>query len=44
MFEWVSCFKNGEMSIDDKPHSGHPSMARTDEIVKKIREIILEDR
>ncbi|PNF15547.1 hypothetical protein B7P43_G16490 [Cryptotermes secundus] len=37
-------FKNGEMSIDDKPHSGHPSMAQTHENVEKIREIIKEDR
>ncbi|PNF28454.1 hypothetical protein B7P43_G15580 [Cryptotermes secundus] len=44
VFEWFSCFKNGEMSIDDKPRSGCPSMARTHENVEKIREIIKEDR
>ncbi|KAJ8728590.1 hypothetical protein PYW07_006286 [Mythimna separata] len=44
VFEWFSRFKNGEMSIDDKPRSGRPATARTDENVKKIREIILEDR
>ncbi|PNF29210.1 hypothetical protein B7P43_G10794 [Cryptotermes secundus] len=44
VFEWFSCFKNGEMSIDDKPRSGRPSTARTHENVEKIREIIKEDR
>ncbi|PNF14506.1 hypothetical protein B7P43_G15647 [Cryptotermes secundus] len=39
-----SRFKNGEMSIDDKPRSGCPSMARTHENVEKNREIIKEDR
>ncbi|PNF15130.1 hypothetical protein B7P43_G15579 [Cryptotermes secundus] len=29
--EWFSHFKNGEMSIDDKPRSGRPSTARTHE-------------
>ncbi|PNF35164.1 hypothetical protein B7P43_G08769 [Cryptotermes secundus] len=44
VFEWFSRFKNGEMSIDDKPLSGRPSTARTHENVEKIREIIKEDR
>ncbi|KOC69241.1 Putative uncharacterized protein FLJ37770 [Habropoda laboriosa] len=41
---WFSRFKNGEMSIDDKPRSGRPSTARTHENVEKIREIIEKDR
>ncbi|PNF27671.1 hypothetical protein B7P43_G14595 [Cryptotermes secundus] len=44
VFEWFSRFKNGEMSIDDKPRSGRPSTARTHENVEKIREIIKGDR
>ncbi|PNF20484.1 hypothetical protein B7P43_G06264 [Cryptotermes secundus] len=44
VFEWFSRFKNGEMSIDDKPRSGRPSTARTHENVEKVREIINEDR
>ncbi|PNF21355.1 hypothetical protein B7P43_G18073 [Cryptotermes secundus] len=43
-FEWFSRFKNGEMSIDDKPRSGRPSTDRTHENVEKNREIIKEDR
>lgn len=44
VFEWFSRFKSGEMSIEDEARSGRPSTARTDENVKKIHEIILEDR
>lgn len=44
VFEWFSRFKSGEMSIEDQARSGRPSTARTDENVKKIHEIILEDR
>ncbi|PNF43470.1 hypothetical protein B7P43_G10809 [Cryptotermes secundus] len=44
VFEWFSRFKNGEMSIDDKPRSGCPSTAQTHENVEKIREIIKEDQ
>ena len=44
VFEWFSRFKSGEMSIEDQARSGRPSTARTDENVKKIHEIIMEDR
>ena len=37
-------FKRGEMSVEDHPHSGHPSTSRTNENVKKIRQKIHEDR
>ena len=32
------------MSVEDHPHSGHPSTSRTNENVEKIREKINEDR
>ena len=32
------------MSIEDHPHSGHPSTSRTDENVENIREQINKDR
>jgi hypothetical protein len=31
IYEWFSCFKNGNMSIEDLPRSGHPSMSRNEE-------------
>ena len=43
-FEWLALFKRGEMSVEDRPHSGRPSTSRTDENVEKIREQINEDR
>ena len=36
VFEWFAWFKRGEMSVEDHPHSGHPSTSRTDENVEKI--------
>lgn len=44
VYEWFTRFKNGDMSIDDKPRSGRPSTARTDEKVERIRELVLTDR
>lgn len=44
VYEWFSRFKNGDMSIGDKPRSGRPSTSRTDENVLKIQQLVLEDR
>jgi len=44
VFEWFAWFKRGEMSIEDHPHSGCPSISRTDENVENIRKKINEDR
>ncbi|KAJ8956874.1 hypothetical protein NQ318_014290 [Aromia moschata] len=44
VYEWFVRFKNGDMSIDDKPRSGRPSTARNNENVEKIRELVLTDR
>jgi AraC-like DNA-binding protein len=38
--EWWKRFKDGRISTDDDPHSGRPSVSKTDEIVAKVREII----
>jgi transposase len=43
VYEWFSRFRNGELSLADKPRSGRPSTSRTDENIAKIRELILED-
>jgi len=43
VFEWFSCFKKGDLSIEDQPHSGRPSSSRNDENVAKIREKLNED-
>jgi transposase len=43
VYEWFSRFRNGELSLADKPCSGRPSTSRTDENIAQIRELILED-
>uniref|UniRef100_A0A1B6CBZ2 Mos1 transposase HTH domain-containing protein n=1 Tax=Clastoptera arizonana TaxID=38151 RepID=A0A1B6CBZ2_9HEMI len=44
VYEWFFRFKNGDMSVEDKPRSGRPSTARTDDNVDKIRDLVCEDR
>jgi hypothetical protein len=43
-FEWYSRFKNGRTSIDDDPHSGRPSTARTNETVDRVNAVIRGNR
>jgi hypothetical protein len=43
-FEWYSRFKNGRTSIDDDPHTGRPSAARTNETVDHINAVIRGNR
>ena len=44
VFEWFEWFKQGEMSVEDYPHSGRPSKSRTDENVEKIQQKIEDHR
>jgi len=44
VYEWFSRFKRGDMSLEDQPRSGRPSTSRTDENIKKIRDVIMYDR
>jgi len=44
VYEWLSRFKRGDMSLEDQPWSGHPSTSRTDENIQKIRDAIMFDR
>ncbi|KAJ8936758.1 hypothetical protein NQ318_023195 [Aromia moschata] len=37
VYKWFARFKNGDISIDDKPRSGRPSTARNDENKAKKR-------
>jgi AraC-like DNA-binding protein len=43
-FEWYSPFKNGRTSIDDDPHTGRPSTARTNETVDRVNAVIRGSR
>ena len=42
VYEWFSRFRDGELSLADRPRSGRPSTSQTDENVR-ICELILED-
>jgi transposase len=41
VYDWLSRFRNGELSLADQPRPGRPSTSRTDENVARIRELIL---
>ena len=41
---WVRKFKHGHMSIVDEPREGRPVSAITDEKVKLVKALVLEDR
>jgi hypothetical protein len=43
-FELYSRFKNGRTSIDDDPHTGRPSKARTNETVDRVSAVIRGNR
>jgi hypothetical protein len=43
-FEWFSLFKNGRTSIDDDPHTGRPSTARTNKTVDRVNAVIRGNR
>jgi hypothetical protein len=41
--EWHSCFKVGQVSVENDKRSGRPSTSKTTENVEKIQELINED-
>jgi len=43
VYEWFSCFRNGELSLADQPRPGRPSTSRMDQNIARNRELILED-
>jgi hypothetical protein len=43
-FEWNSRLKNGRTFIDDDPHTGRPSTARTNETVDHVNAVMRENR
>jgi hypothetical protein len=42
--EWYSRFKNDRTSIDDDPHTGRPSTARTNETVDRVNAVLRGNR
>jgi hypothetical protein len=43
VFEWHSCFKAGEFSVEDGERSGRSSTSKMTENVEKFQELIHED-
>jgi hypothetical protein len=43
VFQWHSCLKAGQVSVEDDEHSGRPSISKTTENVEEIRDLIHED-
>jgi hypothetical protein len=43
-FAWYSLFKKGRTSIDDDPHKGRPSTARTNDTVDRVNAVIRGER
>jgi hypothetical protein len=43
-FEWFKRFKDCRESVDDRKHSGRPSICTTPDMIAKVREVILQDR
>jgi hypothetical protein len=41
-YEWFHHFQGREMSVEDQPHCGHPSMSRTDQHVEKFARLSLQ--
>ena len=42
--EWFNRFRNGRMSMDSETGSGRPSTSRNEEVIEKVRQIVMEDR
>lgn len=41
---WVSEYKRGILRRQDDPHSGRLSISDTEENIKKVEKLVLEDR
>nr|APL98288.1 putative DD34D transposase [Bactrocera tryoni] len=43
-YEWYKAFKDGREIVEDMPRSGRPSTSSTDENIKKVKDMVLENR
>ena len=43
-FEWYKMFKDGRESVEDEPHQRRPKTSTDEQHVKKIKEMVLENR
>jgi hypothetical protein len=43
VYEWYLRFKDGQETMEDEPHSRHPSTSRNEENVVKVRTLVRND-
>ena len=44
VYKWAAEFKRGSTSTKDAPRSGRPKTATSEDIVEKVRQVVLADR
>ena len=44
VYEWYKCFQDGREDVEDDERSRRPSTSRTDENVKKLKEMVMSNR
>jgi len=44
VYDWFSCFKNGQEKLEDDQRSGRPSTSRITEMIEKVQQLIQCDR
>ena len=44
VYEWLKRFREGKETIVDEPCSGRPSTSSTPEMIKKVRQMLAQDR
>ena len=42
--KWFNRFKNGRMSVESEARSDRPFTGRNEEVIEKVRQILMEDR
>lgn len=43
VYDWYKAFKDTRETVEDMPRSGRPSTSTTDDNIKKVKEIVLEN-
>ncbi len=44
VYEWYKCFQKGHEDNENDECTGHPSISMTNKNIKKVEEVIMEDR
>ena len=44
VFRWHKSFLEGQEQVEDEPRVGRPSTSKTDDIVERVRSLVMSDR